>query len=325
MSLHYPNFIGGKGSKMRTYFRKNKDYPVGHPKRYPISNFVFRYPVDISFGSVRPSDPTRLRINIPEGIKKSADKILTKNCIKDTCPVVTPYCRATDFLVQHDMNILGLERAIGYPMVAKKRRGMGGEGMYFIDNSDELLEFIQKEQDLKQYFFEKKYNFNKEYRIHVSPLLVDIPINYSFKFEQKQEDGSKIERMSAGVTRTNGEIHGIQKKKRNGVATLTRNFDRDSVIFSSSFNRPPVWEDMVKASVEAAKLMKLDFCCTDILYNSETREFVISETNTNPGMDSAPDSTVPNITAQHYQIAFPHIVLNKRAHLTNPQNRCAVT
>lgn len=70
---------------------------------------------------------------------------------------------------------------------------------------------------------------------------------------------------------------------------------------------------MVKASVKAASLAGLDFCCTDIMYNKHTRKWYISEMNTNPGMDSRHDNPIANVTAQHYQQAFPRIILEKYA------------
>lgn len=308
----YPNIFGGKRSKINRYFRKNTEYRIGDPRRYPMSNCLFNFPVDISFGSTKPSEEYRLRINTPDAIRKSANKILTKRTIEAHCPVVTPYCEASEFFRGQSINEAGLVNRIGFPMVAKLKRGMGGKGMFFIDNIDDLHAFTRADIQYNSYFFEAKYNFDKEYRIHVAPLLVGTPITYSFKYSKQEEGGPITTHQSDAITRRNGEILGIQKKRRNGVAVLTRNFNRDAVIFSSNFERPPVWDSMVEASIKAAELMGLDFCCTDILYNSTTQEFVISETNTNPGMDSAPGSLTPNITAQHYQIAFPHLIHKKR-------------
>ena len=86
---YYPHFLGGKSSKMKRYFKLNKEFPIGHPQRYPIENALFPYKVDISFGSTKPSDKHVLRINTSQAIKNCSNKVLTKNILKDKCPIIT--------------------------------------------------------------------------------------------------------------------------------------------------------------------------------------------------------------------------------------------
>lgn len=309
--LYYPNFLGGKSSKMKRYFRKNKSVPIGHMDRYPIPNCVFRYPVDVSFGSTKPSESHRLRINGPDGIRKSANKVLTKNTIKDHCPVIMQYDHASKYINSSSIDLALLEEQIGFPLVAKLKYGMGGNGMYYINNEQELIDFANNipESNIKSYFFEKFFDFTTEYRIHVAPLLKGIRIPYVYEYALKNSEGEWIIARNSPPIRENGEILGIQKKVSAG---FTGNRNRgQGVTFSSNFNRPTEWPAMVEASIKACELMGLDFCCTDIMYNRHTREFVISETNTNPGMDNIIDNPCRNVTAQHYQQMFPHLITRK--------------
>lgn len=308
---YYPNFLGGKSSKMRRYFRKNETYPIGNPNRHPIKNCVFKFPVDISFGSVTPSQQHILRLNKPSGLKISGSKTQTKNKIKNHCPIVEKYNYATRYIQPTVTRYDLLEEEIGFPFVAKLIYGFGGKGMYFIKNLDDLNTFIIAipKDNIRKYFFESLYDFDIEYRIHVSPLLVGMPITYKFEYGVKDSEGNYSIQMGRIITRNNGEIFSVEKKipeRHEGI----RNFSTGTT-FNSNFRHPACWQEMVTASLKAAELLELDFCCTDILYNSQTNKFVISETNTNPGMDNVADNPVANITAQHYQQAFPIMITQK--------------
>ncbi|RTL05536.1 ATP-grasp domain-containing protein [Candidatus Dependentiae bacterium] len=312
---YYPNFFGGKSSKMKRYFRKNTNFPIGSPDRYPIKNCVFSYPVDVSFGSTKPSEPQRLRINTPSGIRISSSKTLTKDTIKEHCPVLLKYNHASRYIDARQTKLDLLEQEIGFPMVAKLKYGFGGKGMYFLNNAEDLQKFVAEipPSKIREYFFEEYFLFTNEYRIHVSPLLKDKSIVYKYEYALKTPEGSWTVRSGGTHLRSNGEILGIEKKLRNPYAInpATRNFATGVVTFSSNFRKPEEWDKMVEASVKAAELMGLDFCCTDVMYNKHTRKFYISETNTNPGMDVIPDNPCPNVTAQHYQQALPHMIAEK--------------
>lgn len=308
---YYPNFLGGKRSKMEKYFRKNQSYAIGNPNRHPIKNCVFKFPVDISFGSTKPSEQHILRLNDPFGLKISGSKTQTKNAIKDYCPIVEKYNYATRYILTNTTRYDLLEEEIGFPFVAKLIYGSGGKGMYFIKSLDDLNIFIEAipKHDIRKYFFESLYDFNIEYRIHVSPLLVGLAVTYKFEYGVKNENGLYELRAGRISTRNNGEIFSVEKRVPPGHVG-TRNFN-EGIMFNSNFIRPACWEEMVTASLKAAELLKLDFCCTDILYNSTTNKFVISETNTNPGMDNVAGNPAKNITAQHYQQAFPLMITQK--------------
>ena len=312
---YYPNFFGGKSSKMKRYFRRNESFPTGSPGRYPVQNCRFLYPVDVSFGSTKPSEAHRLRINSPNGIRISSSKTLTKDTIKAHCPVLLKYNHASRYIDARQTRLDLLEEEIGFPMVAKLKYGFGGKGMYFLNNAEDLQAFVADipPSKIREYFFEEFFLFTNEYRIHVSPLLENKTITYTYKYALKNPDGQWSVCEGGTHSRKNGEILGIEKKLRNPYAAVptTRNFSGGDVVFSSNFNRPPEWEAMVAASVKAAELMGLDFCCTDVMYNKHTRKFYISETNTNPGMDTIPDNPCPNVTAQHYQQALPHMIAEK--------------
>lgn len=305
---YYPHFLGGKSSKMKRYFKLNKEFPIGHPQRYPIENALFPYKVDISFGSTKPSDKHVLRINTSQAIRNCSNKVLTKNILKDKCPIVTKYAKLSTFIVGDELHIGKIKEQISFPLVAKLIYGYGGIGMYFISTLDDLLDFLERQKNnLNNYFLEEYFNTTNEYRVHISPLLKNTKIQYKYEYGV-QVNGKWEIKLSLPKVYETREILSVEKKFSNN--SLIRNRDNGAVFFSN-FSRPDCWEKLIEDCFKAAELLGVDFCCFDVLYNKDTGKYVICEANSNPGMDNSITNPSKNITAQHYQQMFPYLITNK--------------
>ena len=69
---------------------------------------------------------------------------------------------------------------------------------------------------------------------------------------------------------------------------------------------------MLKQAVTAVEVLGLDFGFVDVMYNSESGIYMFSESGCNPGMGRLQeDEAITNLTAQVYQQALKHIILNK--------------
>lgn len=317
MPKYYPAFKGRNKSKMNM-FRLNKEHPVGHASRYPIG-MTFPFRVDISFGKLCMTRDGALRINETVAIKKSYNKITTKEVWEQAgIPHPGPswrlssYIRGGDFLVQEFEDTEGLQ----YPLVMKLTHGSGGKGFRLIRNYDDLVVALGHVApgDVNKYFFEPAFDLTREYRIHVSPHLVGKNITYTLDKPVKQEDGSWTSRREI-ISRNDGVIHEVRKMIRQEAAdaghTGARNFDMGNTYFTSKFNRPSNWHYMTSKAVEAIAALGLDFGFVDVLYNHNSGDFVFCESGSNPGMKDNPDIPVANLTFQTYCQAMKHIILGK--------------
>lgn len=316
----YPAFYGRSQTKMNTYFRM-RDFPVGDARRYPIG-MLFPFKVDVSFGSKKMTRKGALRINTPDAITKSANKVRTKRIwSQHGVPHTGSHRLAIEFLDNENaFNIDQFEQFFTYPVMAKLKSSHGGNGMVVIDDVDDLIAFLtnpkfQENPELfRRYFFEPKFPVTQEYRIHVSPHLVDTTVTYKLKKSRKDEDGAWQELPEQTVIRKDGVIHAVRKLKRNGAGPLDgRNFDQGDIIFSSTFTQPDNWDTMIEMAVKAIKVLGLDFGFVDVLYNEENSSFVFCESGANPGMKQNPERPTESITAQCYQQAMKFIILNKAA------------
>jgi hypothetical protein len=316
MPVIYPRFYGNP-IKMRKYFRLRKQYPIGDPLRYPVA-LKMPYPVHVSFGRyIGPKEG--LVINTDEAIKNSANKVLTKKIWsehnqKPDCvniPFITQYYTHESLLYKNRFYDITNIKNDGFPFMAKLFDASRGKGMVYLSNEDDFIDFIQNNNyDKTKYFYEKFFEATSEYRVHFSPHLKD----RSYHFSYQNPDGT------TSVVTSNGGAFLAVKKLMNREAYntamdengyVTRNMS-DDIIFSTQFNPPRIWPEIIKSGMAAIEALGLDFGFLDIMYNSETRQFVFSESGSNPGMGRLQDDEdAINITAQIYQKALVHIIINK--------------
>lgn len=140
---------------------------------------TFPAPVLIRLGSttVVPAGKYAVEINSIPSIQTSANKFLMKRAFDaHNVPTADWYLLQDGLFVLQNGNNSGiLPEELPFPIIMKNIFGSRGEGNTKVDNVEQLNAAIKKAVNLKNYIFEKFYNYAKEYRIHVSesgPFLV---------------------------------------------------------------------------------------------------------------------------------------------------------
>jgi len=141
-----------------------------HPSHAPFRTQLRKLPFRsvVRFGSLTElEDPaskngSRIELNSKEAIKNSSSKLLMKQKFTEFGVKTADWeC----FNSRED--ILIFTNNIGYPIVAKSYNGSRGRGNTLLKTEQELLNFVEN-HNLNGYIFEKYYNYNKEYRLHVT-------------------------------------------------------------------------------------------------------------------------------------------------------------
>ncbi len=192
-----------------------------------------------------------VEINTIEAIKNSASKLRMKNCFNLGGVKTAEY-----FLVGEGnalMAITGPETQpiavtldkIPYPVVAKHFFGSRGTGNYKIDDQPALEQFIKsRAADLKNFLFEKFYNYSREYRLHVT------------------EDGC---------------FYTCRKMLKKETPPDKKWFKNDSnsvwiVEENEAFDKPANWDQIVAECVKALNATELDIASFDVRVQGSTTE-----------------------------------------------------
>lgn len=295
-----------RNSNKAAYFRETLNRVPG----------VWPVPVLVNFGSLKERPTFRgIMINNPSKVRISSDKLqckdmwlITTNDIKSAypCDRLGAYYSTGAW----DMN--GLQRTFGErKLIVKPRRGSGGRGIKVVNSYRDLpgLRIANKDNYLVEAYME----FNREYRIFVAPALAGTEMTYRLRVSGESE---------FSYTRSNGSFFEIRKRVKAGFDLQTRNIaeNPEAVYFSRDFTRPSCWELMVYNAVKATELVGLDFAAVDIVYNTETRDFIICEVNSNPGIDLTKNGGRP-LSAQALEIALIKLITLKCAELRRQSGR----
>jgi len=316
MSRYYPKWDGHSTEKLNK-FRMNRNFEEGDPKRYTIG-MRFPFQVLVSFGKRRNTPENHLRINSNEAIKLTINKVETKALLQSLeIPIVEPYAKFETFVdeVQKHFDVERFERVFNYPVLAKKMKGSRGSGMFLLNNINDLATFIQtinarasmNKQEFYSYFFEKAIPLRREFRLHVSPLLVNLPLTYKFEYCPPNGQGQFVRQATPRIiTQRDGLIFAIEKS----VPSDLNNIDPDQLTMTSTFTKPNNWQEIVESCTAAVEAVGLDFGAVDVLYDSDGK-FYISEINSNPEFSTHPDNPCESLECQAYIQAMKHIILKK--------------
>lgn len=221
-----------------------------------------------------------IECNTVEAVKKSANKLLMKQCF-DEYEVET-----AEWYTAGTGNVGRIPTNPPYPLVAKHIFGSRGTGNTLIETSEQLTAFLRNhENTLSSYIFEKFYNYSREYRLHVT------------------KDGC---------------FYTCRKMLKADTPEENRWFRNDSNCVwiledNPTFDKPTNWANVVEESVKALDSVGLDIGAIDVRIQSardsrgrirEYPEFIILETNSAPSFGE--------ITLQKYLKQIPIILQNKR-------------
>lgn len=200
----------------------------------------------------------RIELNTVQAIRNSANKYLMKECF------INAGVKTADVISGKDNTAeTVLEFFKDYPVVAKHIFGSRGRGNYLLKTKEELTAWLSSHSDLNNYIFEKFYNYNREYRLHVN--------------EQ-------------------GCFYTCRKMLKSDTPEDKRWFRNDSnsvwiVEENEQFDKPSNWDAVIEESVKALKSVGLDFGAVDLRIQSatdskgrtrENPEFIVVEINSAP-------------------------------------------
>lgn len=298
-------------SKFRPRIRSR--HPSHEPLRTQLPKLPVRSVVRLGSTTVLTTGVKRLiEVNTVNAVRNSASKLLMKLCfthdevktanwfypILEPDPAFPEITNAIHEVTDKGINFIddtypGSEHfaptLLEFPIVAKHIFGSRGTGNYLLKTKEEFNAWLPN-KTLENYIFEKYYNYNREYRLHVT------------------KDGC---------------FYTCRKLLKEDTPADKRWFRNDSnsvwvVEENPSFDRPTNWDAIVAESVKALNSVGLDFGAVDVRVQSasketkkkgevprENPEFIIIEINSAPSFGE--------ITLQRYLEQIPKIVESKLA------------
>lgn len=190
-----------------------------------------------------------VEINTAEACHNSGDKILMKQCFT-RCGVKNA-----------EWNILNNYDGIAFPSIIKHKNSCKGQGIYYIENQNNLDKFMEEHDNLQNYIIEDYKNYSKEYRLHVT------------------KDGC---------------FYACRKMLKEDAEERWHRHDMNSVWIMEEnplFEKPSNWDLIVEECVKALNAVGLDIGACDIKVQSEKNkdrggnpDFIILEINSGPSM-----------------------------------------
>jgi len=224
----------------------------------------------------------RIECNTIKAIQNSANKLKMKQCFEDNGITTSDWCTAS---CKEDLavNLIDDDNVIRWPIVAKHKFGSRGRGNTLINNEEELDKWM-KGKTMSNYIFEKFYNYNREYRLHVT------------------EEGC---------------FYTCRKMLKTETPEKDRWFRNDSnsvwiVEGNEQFDKPTNWKEIEKQCVKALKAVGLDVGACDVRVQSKCKSsgearkepnFVIIEINSAPSFGDT--------TLDKYIVEIPKILRRK--------------
>lgn len=227
----------------------------------------------------------RVEINTVKAVEVSSDKLLMKQAFdKAEIPTAIWFTTKDGKEFTSSKEKLTIDN-LPYPIVAKLRRGSRGEGNTLLENIEEMDEFLIKHKTLSNFIFEKFYNFNKEYRVHIGNDEAFYTCRKMLKSDTPEENK-------------------WFKNDSNSVWILEEN---------TAFDKPTNWKAVIQTCIKAVKAVGLDIGAVDVRIQNNTTEkgnprkeinFIILETNSAPSFG--------DITAKKYLEILPKLLISKK-------------
>jgi len=190
-----------------------------------------------------------IEVNTIDAIENSRSKLRMKSCFSKLKVPQADWWRVGSIQNTNTMP---------YPLVLKRVFGFQGRGMRLINTKEELNDWLDANGSGEGWYFERFYNYAREYRLHVS-IATGVFLSW-----RKLRTKEATNRWFFNSTNSNwvGEDHNL-------------------------FDKPKCWKDMEKAAVDSLKAVGLDIGAVDIRVQSNTQEnpkFIVCEINSAPAL-----------------------------------------
>lgn len=205
--------------------------------------------------------------NTVAAVQNSANKSLmkikfTENDVR-TAIYIHPRneTQLTEWITNNDLN--------NKKLIIKSLTGSRGRGLYLMENANQALEWFRS-HGYGNHIIEKYYNYNREYRLHVS---------------------------KNGCFYTNRKMLRQDAEQR-----WYRNDSNCTWILETNplFNKPNNWDAIVEECVKALNAVGLDIGACDVRVASNSDNFIICEINSAPSFGE--------ITAQKYEAEINRLI-----------------
>lgn len=232
----------------------------------------------------------RVELNPAEAIRNSSSKLRMKQCFTEHGVKTAEwwkYNSQSKIFVLHGIGEQGKSISdLEYPVVAKSHNGSRGRGNTLLKTQQELLNFIEsRPNNLNGYIFEKYYNYNKEYRLHVTK-------NGCFYTCRKM----------------------LKQEFKDHPNSWQRHDDNCSWILEENelFDKPLNWSEIIEHCVKALNSCGLDFGACDLRVqnnrDSEGRlrpscDFIVVEINSAPSFGQ--------VTLEKYKVELRNLLIEK--------------
>jgi glutathione synthase/RimK-type ligase-like ATP-grasp enzyme len=213
---------------------------------------VTEVPTIVRMGSTALPEHKGISINSINAVRSSSNKLTMKKMFSDAG------INSPEYYYREELSNLteaGLEE-LSFPILAKKTFRSRGQGMIKINNIETLLSFLESTPVSKSnpYYFERYYNYAREYRLHVSSL--------------------------------ENCFYACRKMLKSEIPKEDRWFRNDSNSIwvledNPLFNIPETWEEIKDECIRALDVIGLDIAAMDVIV-SKSGEFKILESNSAP-------------------------------------------
>lgn len=277
-------------ARKKGFFPKIRSRHPSHKALRLNANLKVPFRAGIRLGSTTEFDDDitkggkRVILNDIDAIKTSSSKFLMKKAffkagVKSADFYFFKLSNDIPVLIDANGNEVQLQNA-PLPLIAKINYGSRGRGMKKLDTIEQVSEFIKTHKTSEKYYFEKFYNYAREYRLHVNK---------------------------------NGCFYTCRKMIKPGTEEKWYRNNENCIWYKEdnpNFDKPSVWPDIVSECVKALLATGLDFGACDVKVQSEknkkrkTVEFVILEINSAPSYG--------DITFERYVEELPKMLIEKR-------------
>ena len=243
-----------------------KYYPLDlisrHPTHRPLRGMMVECPAVVRFGILKDekkavSTKDKKVINTFEAVQNSASKFKMKRCFEQQRVKTAEYCIPEN---EEQLKVfLDQYKKDDQKFIIKSEYGSRGVGLWLIENKEKAIEWfngreMNGKRRLGNYIIERYYNYNKEYRLHVS------------------KDGCFY--TNRKMLKTDAEERWFRNDS-NSVWIREEN---------PKFEKPRNWNDIVRECVKALNAVGLDLGACDVRVQSKNDkpDFIICEINSAP-------------------------------------------